>query len=552
MRYIILLFTAAAIFAACSTGNNSTSLFGTDKLETARYEIDTDRDTTIETAHGALLKIPRGALATDKGNKVTLEIKEAYSMQQIILAGLTTQSNGDPLSSGGMIYINAAAGQKVTVKQKIQVAIPAGFLQSGMQLFKGEEQAGGRINWVSPDTLPVNPQLASVDYGQLLFQKSCSGCHTLGRDMAGPDLAHFMKRFPPGEKNTLYYGHVYLPEADSVAKKDTVNYHDEYLYDHSYYDPYFLYKCNLASKYNRRGPAVFPESDASYPDEMPVFRYLQNESDRLGLPLPSHAYLKDCADSCIAYRQRKDELQRRKEVTQDERRELVEENGSLVYKKPDSTWGTGGAPPPDLGKRVSPENYEAEYYQFTITSLGWFNIDMLLENVNGVKESELFVRVAGPYQEKIKMYLVIPSVKVYGEGGPAERNDDEFAFFYRSGKLPLPQNAKAYILAVTETGSSIAFGIKEFITGPHQELTVELHAASKEEFTNAMQSFDAGRLHITVKDAKNADAVRATDKELKNIDQQLRDAEQLRPKNCDCDCNITPQLRPMTVDIYQQ
>jgi hypothetical protein len=165
----------------------------------------------------------------------------------------------------------------------------------------------------------------------------------------------------------------------------------------------------------------------------------------------------------------------------------------------------------------------------------------MLKGVNGVEESELFVRIVGQYREKIKVFLIIPSVKVYGEGGPASRNADEFAFFYKNGKLPLPQNTEAYILAVTETEESIAFGLKKFNTTIKQELEVSLNQSTKEEFAMAMNNLNANNLQIKVADAKNAAEVRKTDTLLKNIDKELKNAENLKPKGCDCDCgNVTP------------
>ena len=143
MKYIIILLTSLALVISCNTGKKSNLLSKPDDMTADEYVINIDKDTTLVTKNGALLKIPKGTLATDNGNKVTIEIKEAYSIQQMIQAGLTTQSNGDPLSSGGMIYINAAAGQNVTIKQAIKVAIPADYLDPGMQLFKGEKDDNG-------------------------------------------------------------------------------------------------------------------------------------------------------------------------------------------------------------------------------------------------------------------------------------------------------------------------------------------------------------------------------------------------------------------------
>lgn len=206
MKYIITLLTIAAIvLIACSTGKNDRLLGKPGDLIADEYVINIERDTTLVTKNGTLLKIPKGTLKTDKGTSVTLEIKEAYSIEQMIMAGLTTQSNGEPLSSGGMIYINAKGGQNVTITQAIKVAIPTDYLSPDMKLFKGETNADGDVNWTEPTALPENKQLAAVDRGKQLFESKCASCHAIGKDITGPNLAHFKKRFPVEDKSTHRY-----------------------------------------------------------------------------------------------------------------------------------------------------------------------------------------------------------------------------------------------------------------------------------------------------------------------------------------------------------
>ncbi|MET0395136.1 MAG: hypothetical protein ABW019_18460 [Chitinophagaceae bacterium] len=535
MRYILFLLFSLAVFIACRTGSNNASLLHPGNLETTQYVIDTDRDTTLQTKHGALLKIPRGALAAASGHSVTLDIKEAYSMAQMIQGGLTTQSGSDPLSSGGMIYINAAKGQDVTIKQKIQVAIPADFLQTGMQLFKGDERADGRIDWVRPDTLPPNPQQAAINQGKTLFESSCANCHIIGQNAAGPDLRHYLRRFTLAEDFPGYYVHYphHSFEREYHGHTDTSAYTIPYdtVLNFKSRAGLLLYWCN-AMRYNASAGTIHVMARE---DLNSIYRYIQNESDRRNLEVPSNG-LRDCVDSCTAYLEKTGDLLDRQTIEREKRKELLADNGPMVDFRGDSTWPQGNGQPVNFEEKVSPASYGAEYYQFTIDSFGWINIDMLLNKVEGVQESELFVKVAGEYTDRVKIYLIIPSAKVYGEGGPADRNAAEFAFFYRNGKLPLPQQQKAYILALTEGGGSLAYGLKEFTTSMQQELTIELHAATKDEFTNAMQQFDNNRLHIKVDDAKNADSIRKTDTVLRNIEQQLKKAESLKPKNCDCGC----------------
>lgn len=550
MRYILFVLFLLAVFIACRTGQNNVSLLHPDNLETTQYVIDTDRDTTLQTKHGALLKIPKGALAPKQGHSVTLDIKEAYTLAQMIQGGLTTQSGSDPLSSGGMIYINAANGQEVTIKQKIQVAIPTDFLQAGMQLFKGNERVDGRIDWVSPDTLPANPQLAAINRGKTLFESNCTNCHILGKEATGPDLRHYLKRFRLADDFPGYYLHYphHSFEGEYYGHVDSSNHTIPYDTVHNFKSPagLLLYWCNARDYSTTEGEHFAMARE----DLNSIYRYIQNESDRLNLELPSN-WLRDCVDSCTAYLEKTGDLLERQTLEQEKRKELLEVNGPMADFSGDSLWrqGNGQPPPVNVEGKVSPAYYGAEYYQFTIDSFGWINIDMLLNKVEGVQESELFVKVAGQYTDRVKVYLIIPSAKVYGEGGPAERNANEFTFFYKNGKLPLPQEEKAYILALTEGDGTIAFGLKEFTTSARQELTIELHAATKEEFATALQQFDTRRLHIKVKDAKNADSIRQTDRKLKSIEQQLKDAELLKPKKCDCSC--LPEINSKSLAINE-
>src|SRR5688572_13696938 len=123
MKYLLALCFIVSIIS-CRDENAKTNRFTTDSLPPQQFSINTDRDTTLQTSNGALLKIPKGAIVSENGSTVTLEIKEAYSMEQMIKGGLTTSANGEPLSSGGMIYINGVAGQQLKIKQAIKVALP--------------------------------------------------------------------------------------------------------------------------------------------------------------------------------------------------------------------------------------------------------------------------------------------------------------------------------------------------------------------------------------------------------------------------------------------
>lgn len=518
--------------------NYTNGLFSTDSLQTQNYTIDINADTLLATAGGAWLKIEKGTFSA-AGNKVTLEIKEAYSIEQIIKAGLTTQSNGQPLSSGGMIYINAAAGQKVTVNKAFKVALPSSFLDKDMQLYKGEKNAAGNINWTNPSTVDTNSQLTAIQKGAVLFQQKCSSCHGIGKEGSGPDLANVVDRLRVFEGEAGYRAyHKFLRQIPSYSVRSTYSGKtlisaDTTVFYHT--DPYV---CNLISLFNEKEVDLSADCEKNQDEWENIYRYIQNESDQRQLPNPRHAYLDDCIDSCRLYDILKNDLEEKKIKELNKKKGLIEDNGPLVDKRPDPTWQQNpNLPPPDFSNKVRPNEYNAVYYQFTIESFGWYNIDMLLNKKEGVQQSELFVRIRGAYKEKIKVYLIIPSAKVYGEGGPAERGEkDEYAFFEKKGTIPLPQNAKAYILAVTETENSVAYGLKEFVTQTKQNFELELQPASKAEFDKAIQSMDADKLKITVSESKHAGEIKAAEKNIKQLEEELKKVENLKPKNCDCDC----------------
>lgn len=542
MKYIIsLIIFSFIIIVSCNTGKEKDTPFSQNNLPVTKFTINTERDTVLQTGNGALLKIPAGALENKNAKSVTLEIKEAYSLEQIIKAGLFTQSNGQPLSSGGMIYINAVAGQDVTFKQKIQVAIPADFIQDSMQLYKGKELEDGSINWEQPVPLPENKQQQAINIGQVLFESQCANCHEIGVNRTGPNLAHFMKRFPfaDGEEG---YDKYYLHR----SQLDISNYYSENSHSMSdsiarffHPDAAAIYKCNLR-QYSPSGEGpIFDIKGDGYDEYLSIFQYIQNESDRLDLPYPSHAYLKDCADSCKIYLEKREYLKELKNLTQQERDQFIEDNGEMTTITSDLQTNNSQQPSlsqQDFDKKVSPQNFSATYYQFSVETFGWYNIDILLQDLNnGVAESELFVRIVGEYRERINIFLIIPSAKVYGEGGPVA-GDDRYAFFYKTGKIPLPQNVQAYILAVSEQNEKIAFALKEFTTSTSQEFDLALETTTKEKFNAVLSTFGKDKFNVKINDSKNADSIRAKDKTLKNIDQQLKEAEGLKPKNCDCDC----------------
>lgn len=539
MKYIPLLLIL--LLAACRSTIKESFIGTPDSFPASNYTIALDRDTTLVTVNGAILKIPKGAI-TGSGNTATLEIKEAYSIEQILRAGLNTTSDGKPLSSGGMIAINAVGGENVKITQAIKVSIPTSFVDPDMKLYKGEKTADGKINWTNPTEMTDKENNTALSTGANLFQNNCSSCHAIGKDGAGPDLAHLMKRFGDRE---LYYFHVL--DVFRMSEKDSGhrNFHDEHN------ESLRIYKCNVREWFGSVGQSFWPGADSSHTgiDFKALFTYIQNESDRRNLPLPAQDKLMDCADSCAIYNRTVRSLQELRSKSESERKKLIEDNEELskfnnmptssVPTIPDSLAEIPkpASPAPPKPPVVTPERYQSTYYNFEITTFGWYNVDVLVEGKNDTQESQLFVRITGQYLERINIYLIVPNVRAILPGGVSDRGAHNYAFDSKNGKIFLPQGVKAYILAFTETKESIAFGLKEFSTSQMQELSISLASATTKQFEIAIKNLDLPEFNAVAKPSKNADSIRARDSIIKKTLEELKGSERLKPKGCNCDCS---------------
>lgn len=541
-KTIAVLLILLTVLYACNRSGQSSLLFKPGTVPAEEYTINTDRDTILVTKNGALLNIPQGALDAGNRKQVTLEIKEAYTLEQMIRSGLTTRSGEEPMSSGGMIYLNPKKGQDVTIKKAIHLALPSRYIDPGMKLFKGETTKDGSIDWVRPDTLPVSAQSISFQNGRAIYQAKCAPCHAIGKDLTGPDLAHFMNRFT-GDTLLVRGYSLHIPR-HYFYKADSSNANP--LYErlrHINSDLWYnqeLYFCNQKSMFGSLG-TFFPELTEM--DLTDIYKYIQNESGARNLPMPSQHYLGDCIDSCMRYKklvnglyERKEELTRKKEaqITQNGRQTVEERSPAPPSKNTDPFV----IPPPFFtGKEiVNPANPQALYYQFSIQSFGWYNIDVLLKELPGNQKCELAVRITGAYQEKSDVFLIIPDKKIYTKGGLKKDGSGKYVFAYADGTIYLPIGSKACILGLTENADGLAFVLHTFIIGPGQEISLELKPSSPEAFNTAISSLEMKDITIKAGKTKNSDSIRKADTILKDIENQLKEAGSIRPKNCNCSC----------------
>jgi cytochrome c2 len=518
---LLVIGLLIAIVYACNHGDRTINkLLSPGKLPAQTFVIDITKDTVLTTQKGALIRIPKDALKADN-NIVKLEVKEAYSMEDIVKAGLTTTSNGKPLRSGGMFYLNPVGDNKVTITQPISIATPTAFLDSNMKLFKGEVQGDSTINWTDPKPMPENPQLNAINKGKIFFQ-NCASCHSINKDLTGPALKGAMQRLLPvhnGNKKGIY---AFIRNPAKVMAR--VKYYQD-----------------LKTKFGGAVMTTFPNlTDADLDN---LFAYIENESNRTYTIQPN-TNNSTCLDSCVQYLQAIDKWSAIKSNL--ESKPLVNENVRFTNDTPAAdTYEASEELPQDdttisadpaweATKRVLPSYNTSFYYQFTIDSFGWYNIDCYLNIYADIlKDSELKVKIPAGYKENISMYLIMPSVKTYVPGGLLENKNDEYGFDQLDGSIRLPHGARATVIVVGEKDGDAIFGKVEFIIKEKQLIELPLKKLNKETLEKEVAKLRFNDLKV---EATKTNTI----EELKNATKELEAAEQLKPQNCDCDSLLRP------------
>ena len=524
MKQTILLLAISAMIMSGCQNRGSKKMFEPDALLSQHVSFNITKDTIFKTKNGIIVRIPAGSLQSTGGNVVELEVKEATSVGDMIRAGIATQSNGKPLTSAGLIYINVIGDDQVRINKPISIAIPTINIDDSMKLFKGELDDDSNMNWIDPKPMVDNPQLKAMYYGKSLFINNCASCHSIDKRMLGPGLAHIVKRtskpIPFGEEGYVQNGHNLL--YDFTRNNQAVLKWSLY------------YRC-LYNQYNKMPMNVYP--DLTETDLNNLYSYIENESEVRRLPVPDNG-IEKCLDSCLLYSEAKIRLKQMKSGLEGDSTKEGDEDIILTANVKDTR-------DTSMNKRVvvtrSPLNYLADleivdpirkkplYYQFNLDAFGWYNVEKLLEDDYGTKESLLLVRVNGGYNEKLDVYLVIPSMKVVANGTILDQEKNTYGFYSKDGTVSIPQNVNAYVIAMEEMKDSVAFAKKEFITSNAQYFDLSLSKVRKSNFKQEINPPAPPMMKVQVKENASTTALR---KKLKDI----TDAEDLRPKNCDCSC----------------
>ncbi|MDF2382188.1 cytochrome c [Nostoc ellipsosporum NOK] len=437
--FAAILSSYLVIFCLCSCRQAAKippKPFSPSILKEQVFQIDPSLDTVIITAHGARVTIPANAFAGG-GKKVSVTIREAFTSAEIFAAGLTTESNGRPLRSGGMIYINATAdGEMTTLVKPIGVSIPTAFFDPEMRLFKGVETDSG-INWVEPDTLPLP---ANLVHGRDIFMAKCAACHApdMITGSTGTPLAGVEQRWP---REALY---AWIRNNKALIESGYP-------------------RAVEIAKYSPTTMDLFPALSNETIDN--IIAYINAATPQNYTPAP----LLDCKNDTIYL--------------------PVDGWQAPVFEDINNPFNGAGSVPdtsPNNVPAVESPAINRSGYEFKITQLGWYNIDALLK-IDGLPLVDIHAVPEGTgAAENLTIYLYYPEKKIMIDNCV---KTDKGYFFSMDGMkgLPLIKGDRAVVFVLGEKGAEINYGVTEFIIRDSQVIPVKMKSASEKQLLEALQ-----------------------------------------------------------------
>lgn len=440
---LLLLILAGIFLCSCNKNPSGQLLLNANNLKSTFILLHPDSSYTLKTPKGAIIKIAKNSFDIRSNEKISLEIKEAYSAGDILLAGLATKSNGRLLQSGGMIYLNATANDKaVTIKKTISISIPSEVYDGKMQLFKGKVEDDSSINWIDPQPLDTAPAAKKIISGELLFKANCASCHKPTMDFTGPSLRGWRARVPGGDW-------IYKYIANPSAMQET--------------DPYARF---IFRKWNKTQMTAFPTLGKKEVDA--IMAYVDNEA--LLNPGPINNTSK--TDSSI------------------NEPPVTTCSDSILSPLPDTSIQVLpiDTMPDSTGIMLSEAQMAAlPMYQFNIDQSGWYNVDCFIENNrDSVTNVNLTAVLKMPGNLNAEVYLCIPDRKLLANG--YEMQNGKYTFYENNGVIPLIPGDEAIIFALGSDSAKAYYGITRFKVQDKQNILVNLKASTQEEILSAIKS----------------------------------------------------------------
>lgn len=496
MKKYYLLASLLVLLAACINSTKTRPKpFTPSMLALQEFTIDPGRDTILHSLHGTVFTIAAGTFVST--SPVTIIVREAFTPAEILAAGLTTESNGRLLRSGGMIYFNALVNkEKLELAKPVGITVPATYYDSAMQLYKGVETDSG-INWINPSPLDSTPRTQLVTAGGILFNSKCAPCHSndMRTDATGPALANVEDRWPDRTKlfawirnNTKLTSGGY-PRAIYTSRLKSTAMDIFPLLTDTDIEALLAYIDNETKKPDR---PVVTDSTGNSPKQItcpgdtvytPVAKVATSFFETVYAdPLPRDVINSDTIP-----------LPPQEKLLDD----TTDRNSSFTVQV--STKGI---------------------YDFQIETTGWYNIDAAMIGFIGTAVVKIVAQPQPAQATDLHVYLFCPDRKILSEG--YDRQGDKYFFDKIDGGIPLFPGDRAILFAFGSSGNKIIAGVKEFYIGNNQTIPIPVQEMTEDEIrqlllSKQMSGIDLGEekkeMHILERDCAEADTIRMSKNE---------------------------------------
>lgn len=473
MKRILLFIVPVLFLLACGSNAPQKPFLNKKNISSQFFTLDPQKDTVLIGLRGGLFLFEKGSF--EGTGSVQIEIKEVYNPIEMLYAGLTTESGGRLLESGGMIYINATkGGRDVALLKPAKISIPASYVNPNMQLFRGDVKTNDTIDWVDPQPLDTTHLPSPADSGKIIFQQQCASCHHIFTDGTGPALAGVTSRVndinvlrafirnPPKltlENNYFNclryrYGSLMTMHDLTDAQIDQVL---AYIHEEELARP-DLMKKEIGS------PATIP---ATKTDSVAIKDTTSNYPGCMPAPCGYDTLYIDTTD--------------------------YDFNATILNMAEEApatdSLGQQYANPAELEKMLRTRGFSdvvltSGRYNFTIKTMGWFNVDAYYEGLPGTTIVDLFVKTDYEKNKDLAIHVFFPSKKLLTVGA-YHPEDSLFHFEKYKGQIPLFLNDEAVAFGIDSHGEKIFYGISTFTVTNNQTIMLQIKETTKEALQQA-------------------------------------------------------------------
>ncbi len=500
MKNLTAVVLVLIILSACNQSKKK--YLSSDVLEKQFFNIDPLHDTTLVTKNGIVIEIPANSISVQGNVSVQLEVKEALRLNEILSAGLTTNSGEQTLSSQGMFFISSTTKDAV-IKKQISAKVPIDKMTEGMDIFKGKMNNDSTIAWNRKEKTTSTGE-EKIAAGKSLFMSNCKACHEIDKDATGPILAGLTSK-----------------RSMDWLIKFTRNFND------------LLAECNCeaVSVANSRPSAMNLFPNLTDKEVKNIFLYVDNEAGGFSPSNPLPAF---CYDECNTYVAKLSALKQKAEIIRyaadTTPAVIVNYLSNLALPPP-----TRFTPIANTNNLVGANVNYSYYYQVEVDAWGWYNIDILMKDLPQLSPSSLIVNVEGASSRDITVSLVVPYVKCFTHGGLINNSNNQYAFMYKDGKINLPIGAEGYVLAYGDVDGKFIFAAEEFTIAASQQFTLTPLAAEPKVLQEYLATISSNELKTKIKELEAG-------KQLDGVKAEMAKLEKEKP-DCDCFCYYADSTR---------